>query len=168
MKAAAQRERVVILPAAVAQALRRHLQACYPDEGCGLLEGVWQDDVCTITAFHPAANVHPTPRRHFELDPAAHFALLRRLRAQENAAPGQAGRVGQGGASRLIGHVHSHPDGPARPSATDLAMAHDPALIWLIAATQINATQTPLTAWAVEQQKGAPIGFTPLILQEEP
>lgn len=32
----------------------------------------------------------------------------------------------------IIGHYHSHPDGPAAPSATDLSMAYEPKMIWLI------------------------------------
>lgn len=148
----------VVLPIAIARSLWGHLQACYPNEGCGLLTGWLEGHVWRVTGFHPAANVHAEPRRHFELDPAAHFALLRHLRDN-----GQAG-VRQ---TCIIGHVHSHPDGPARPSSTDLAMAHDPSLLWLIAAVTADATQTPpdparLTGWALNRATGTLSGFMPV------
>jgi proteasome lid subunit RPN8/RPN11 len=38
----------------------------------------------------------------------------------------------RGGAERLIGHYHSHPDNPALPSRRDLEMAFEPDLVWLI------------------------------------
>ena len=38
----------------------------------------------------------------------------------------------RGGAERMIGHYHSHPDHPASPSRHDLEMAFEPDLIWLI------------------------------------
>ncbi len=110
--------------------------AAYPVECCGLLvgnaaaAGGW-----TITRVVPAANVAPAEPGHstrdrFEVDPQTRFDLERGLRGQPDA---------------VIGHYHSHPDHPAEPSATDLAKAYEPSLIWIIAgveageATEINA-----------------------------
>lgn len=81
-------------------------------EICGLLFGT--DNV--IARAEPAANVAAEPRDSFEIDPAALFAALRAER---------------GGALRLIGHYHSHPNGNAMPSARDLAAA-EPGKLWLI------------------------------------
>jgi proteasome lid subunit RPN8/RPN11 len=64
------------------------------------------------------------------VDPQTRFDLERELRGAEEA---------------VIGHYHSHPDHPAEPSATDLAKAFEPSLIWIIAGieagetTQLNA-----------------------------
>ena len=52
----------------------------------------------------PARNVHPSPRTHFEIDP------------------------------QVLGYYHSHPSGPAEPSATDRAMAAGDGSIWAIVA----------------------------------
>lgn len=88
--------------------------AASPVEICGLLlaEG---DGLVFARACR---NVDPDPARRFELDPAALFAALRAARA---------------GGPRLIGHYHSHPRGPAAPSATDAAMAAADGAVWLIA-----------------------------------
>jgi proteasome lid subunit RPN8/RPN11 len=117
--------------------------AAYPLECCGLLVGRDDEDGWRITRWLPVANIHPMPRRHFELDPAAHFALLRQLRAAEAAASGE----------RLLGHMHSHPDAPAEPSARDRAMAHDREMLWLIVSS--SATQAgPMAVW--QPQPGSP------------
>ncbi|WP_375291732.1 Mov34/MPN/PAD-1 family protein [Qipengyuania sp.] len=86
----------------------------HPREACGLLFGT----DTAITAHLPARNVHPTPESHFEIDPQALIDAHRAMR---------------GGGPRLIGYYHSHPRGPARPSATDRAMAAGDGMIWAIA-----------------------------------
>lgn len=86
-------------------------------ERCGLLLG--RDD--QLLDFIPAANVHPQPERHFELDPAVLFATLRTERA---------------GGLAVLGHYHSHPMGESVPSATDAAAASDDGRLWLIVARE--------------------------------
>ena len=61
------------------------------------------------------------------IDEADAWAMLRELRAAAPAAL-------PGAARRIIGHYLSHPEGTARPSATDLSMAWEPDLVWLITA----------------------------------
>lgn len=70
-----------------------------------------------ITGFLPATNVHCDPARHFELDPAM---LLAAHRAARDGGPA------------LIGHYHSHPNGPARPSPADATAADQAGRLWLI------------------------------------
>jgi desampylase len=82
-------------------------------ERCGLLFG----DAAVITGFLPVPNVHCEPTRHFELDPVILLAAHRAAR--------------EGGAA-LIGHYHSHPNGPARPSPADAAAADEEGRLWLI------------------------------------
>jgi proteasome lid subunit RPN8/RPN11 len=66
----------------------------------------------------------------FEVDPAAHIALLRKLR---------------GTGREIIGCYHSHPNGRPEPSARDIAGAGETGFLWLIAALG-NATADPITA----------------------
>lgn len=86
-------------------------------ERCGLLLGMRDADVDTVTEFRPTANVAANPARHFEIDPAALIAAWREKR--------------EGGLA-LLGHYHSHPSGVAEPSATDLADAYADGRLWVI------------------------------------
>ncbi|WP_371328195.1 Mov34/MPN/PAD-1 family protein [Novosphingobium sp. NDB2Meth1] len=101
-------------PQAHAAILHAATQA-HPNEACGLLFGT----ASHIIAAERAANVHPQPHRHFEIDPAALIAAHKAARA---------------GGPELIGYFHSHPNGLACPSETDAAMASGDGRIWAIAA----------------------------------
>lgn len=91
----------------------------------------------------PAANVATDRRRRFEIDPAIRFKLLREVR---------------GGNETMIGHYHSHPNHPAVPSATDLAMAFEPDLLWLIIAVTADGAG-PIAAFKPQPAAGR---FMPL------
>lgn len=104
----------------------------HPHEACGLLLG----DADHIRSALPTANVHPEPARHFEIDPAALIAAHKAARL---------------GGPALVGYFHSHPNGVARPSGTDAAMAAGDGRIWAIAAGGV------VTLW-----RDAPSGFEPL------
>lgn len=106
-----------------------------PHEACGLLLGTGSH----IASAVPTANVHPEPKRHFEIDPAALIAAHKAARI---------------GGPQLIGYFHSHPNGLARPSATDAASASGDGRIWAIAA-----------AGAVSLWRDAPSGFEALSYQ---
>ncbi len=103
------------LAAAVLQAAAR----AYPNEACGLIEGIDTADGWRALAIHEAANVADVPARRFLVDPEVQFALLRKLRGTER---------------RIIGCFHSHPNGRAEPSATDRANAYESDFLYLIAA----------------------------------
>ncbi len=109
------------LLAAVADAA----EAAFPDEGCGLLVGSGRR-IVRVTEVVTAPNLRRGEASdRFELDPRIRFATERRLR---------------GGDLRIVGHWHSHPDGSARPSASDLAEAWEPDLVWLIVGVTIGFT----------------------------
>ena len=91
----------------------------HPHECCGLIEGVDTEDGWRATAVHEAANVAEDASRRFLIDPQAQFDLMRGLRGTEH---------------RLIGCYHSHPDGEAKPSATDGAHAYEAGFLYVIAA----------------------------------
>lgn len=91
------------------EALQQLIAICrsgMPDEVCGLAAYRTDDPKRVVSAIMPLRNAHPSPRHRFELDPAewvsAYFQLL------------------QDGYS-VAGIYHSHPNGPAYPSETDLA-----------------------------------------------
>jgi proteasome lid subunit RPN8/RPN11 len=95
--------------------LREEATKAFPQECCGLLLG----QGARIERVVPAANVHPDPLRHFEIDPAALIAAHRDAR---------------GGGLQVLGYYHSHPNGRAEPSATDRAMASGDGRLWAIVA----------------------------------
>ena len=76
--------------------------ASHPLECCGLLLGKGD----RIGEVRPAANIHPDPKRFFEIDPQTLIDAHRNARS---------------GGPLLIGYYHSHPLGPPEPSATDRA-----------------------------------------------
>lgn len=94
----------------------------FPRECCGLIEGTLEGSVAQVLAIHPARNLAAEDDR-FEIDPAAHIALLRRLR---------------GSGREIIGCYHSHPNGCTEPSARDRESACDSDFLWLIVANDAH------------------------------
>lgn len=138
------------LSAADRQRISAAALAAYPGECCGLLVGRTTADGIIVTRIVPAANLRPEPDR-FELDPAVHLRLQRALR---------------GTAERVVGHYHSHPNGRAEPSATDLAAAHDPDLVWLIAGC--DGAKVELAAFRLAGGAFAPIVTGPIVTRSSP
>lgn len=92
-------------------AWRRLEAACveaHPVEACGLLLGRSEGDRVRVLESAPAGNVAPSPERAFELAPADFVSAVRR-----------ADLLGLS----VVGTYHSHPEGPAVPSAVDRARA---------------------------------------------
>ncbi|HEU4821515.1 MAG TPA: M67 family metallopeptidase [Qipengyuania sp.] len=105
----------MMVTSAVVEAVRAEARATHPQECCGLLYG----SAVAITAHQSAANIHACPETHFEIDPQA---LIDAHRAMRNGGP------------HVVGYYHSHPTGPPEPSATDIAMAAEDGMIWVIVA----------------------------------
>ena len=99
-------------------------RAARPAEACGLLVGRGRGRL-TVTRIVPAANLLAHVPGRFELDPRVRLAVEKECR---------------GSPERVLGHWHSHPGGPASPSAADLAMAYEPDLVWLIVAVAADGT----------------------------
>ena len=101
-------------------AMRAHAAAALPDEACGILLGKG----ARITEARATPNIHPSPATHFEVDPQALIDAHRAARA---------------GGLAVIGYYHSHPSGPAEPSATDRASANGDGAVWaIIAGTDVT------------------------------
>ena len=110
---------LVVARSVIATVLQRAARTA-PEEACGLLLG----NADRIESAVPTRNVHPTPRTHFEIDPAALIA---------------AHKVAREGGAGIAGYWHSHPTGPAAPSATDRASASGDGRIWAIVADGVVA-----------------------------
>ena len=105
-----------------------------PEECCGILLG--GDGL--IEEARPAANVAADPRRRFEIDPQALVDAHRAARA---------------GGPQVIGYYHSHPAGPAEPSATDRAEAAHDGSVWAIVG------ERGVTFWRDEEARFVPLSY---------
>jgi desampylase len=88
-------------------ALIAHARADAPREACGLLLG--QGD--TVLEAHPIPNVADAPTRYFRLDDRAYLQAVYRAQAHS---------------LEVVGFYHSHSNGVATPSQTDIAQSHYP------------------------------------------
>ena len=113
----------------------------YPLECCGLIIGRRDGSDWVIDELVRSENISPTPEKHFEVDMRLRLRLQRALRDTGKA---------------VIGHYHSHPNGKAGPSSTDLASAWEDNMVWVIigitdktekiAAFQYDADENQFTA----------------------
>lgn len=104
-------------------AIEQQARRALPGEACGLITGA-VDSGGGATSDIIVAGVHPSENmaacgNSFEIDPALHMRLQRELR---------------GSGEEILGVYHSHPKGPAEPSARDAGAAAYPGWIWLITA----------------------------------
>ncbi len=112
--------------------IRAHGEATYPEECCGLLLGRSDPDGNHVQALYPVANRHGEQReRRYTIAPDDYLAAERAARQQ---------------GLDVVGFYHSHPDHPARPSATDLAEATFPGYTYVIVAVH-QGQAGELTAW---------------------
>jgi proteasome lid subunit RPN8/RPN11 len=100
-------------------ALRRHGEETYPHECCGILLGRTEEDgTRTVTSTARCGNTRAdSPHNRYNIDPRDQIRIQREGRER---------------GEDIIGYYHSHPDHPARWSATDLAEAHWPGYSYVI------------------------------------
>ena len=102
----------MILPAHLADDVLEHCRAGVPNEACGLLAG----DGSLVEAVYCIDNAAPSPVS-YTIEANGHFAAL--MDAEQRGWD-------------IIGAFHSHIDGPAYPSATDIAQAAEPDWTWVV------------------------------------
>lgn len=109
------------LPKPVLDAMQRHARAGDPQEVCGLLAGRRGPEGLEVVEAIPIRNVHASPVKEYLLDPQEQLATV--LRVEDDLG------------LEVVGFYHSHPAGPPRLSATDVAKATWPGtayfLVWL-------------------------------------
>lgn len=120
-----------MLPAAIAAEIERHLRSGLPNEACGLIAAEERDGARRAVRFYPGANADASPRR-YTMESVAVLDALRDI-----------DRHGW----MLGAIVHSHPSGPAIPSETDLAEAHYPDALMLIA--DLSGAASRYLSWRV-------------------
>ncbi len=115
------------LTAAQWEQIRRHGEATYPHECCGVLTGEAADGskrVLQVVACNNADS--EKPERWYEINPRDLVRIQR-----------EAHQNGQD----ILGFYHSHPDAPARWSKSDLAEAHWPGCSYVITSVEQGKAQ---------------------------
>ena len=90
------------------EGLVRHAERALPEECCGVLVGRCNEGSTWVRRVLASENAAARPEVRFEISPES------LLRARESALDE---------ALEVVGYYHSHPRGPAEPSATDRADA---------------------------------------------
>ena len=91
-------------------AIRRHGEETYPHECCGVLLGQMEPGARIVSSVARCGNTRQdSPQNRYNIDPRELIRIQREGRER---------------GEDIIGFYHSHPDHPARWSATDLAEAH--------------------------------------------
>ena len=127
------------LPAGIARRLLAQARRELPNESCALLGG--DGAVGRVRSAYPARNLLASPYR-YEVDPRD---LVRIVHAIE--------RDGHD----LVAIFHSHPAGPAVPSATDVREAHYRVLHLLASPFSDDGA---LRAWRIEADGGREVPLT--------
>ena len=127
---------MISIPQNFLKAIVDEAEAAYPKECCGLLIGRDNGAGALVVTRVVISNNLAQGSGHdrFEVDPQVRFNVMREL---DECA------TNDGTRHRIIGHYHSHPNHPAQPSVTDLDMAYEPNLVWLI--TSVVDGQATLT-----------------------
>jgi len=132
---------MLVLPDALRDAIRAHAQRDYPLECVGALYGTWDfaSGVRRASQILPLTNASPEPRRAFSLSSAD---LL-------NAFVHHEKRTGL----TFVGIYHSHPDCPARPSATDRRECRIECSF--VIASVVAGAMVELTSWVLDPDGGS-------------
>jgi len=124
----------VRIAAEAAETIRREAVRAYPAEACGALVGPSEG---AVSETLPLPNAEASsPRTRFTVSPRDYLAVEERVDAR---------------GLLLLGFWHSHPDHPARPSATDRVHAW-PGLLTLVIAVD-RGEPGEMTAWDVPGQE---------------
>jgi proteasome lid subunit RPN8/RPN11 len=99
------------IPQIAYASIRAHGEETYPYECCGVLLGHFGDNgTKVVTGAAQCGNTREdSPRNRYQIDPKELIRIQREGRER---------------GEEIVGFYHSHPDHPARWSATDLAEAH--------------------------------------------
>jgi len=118
-----------------------HARTGAPEEVVGVLVGE-RGPTDRVTRIERATNAAATPETRYELDPAEQLSLLESVEAE--------GR-------EVVGFYHSHPNGPAGPSATDAARAAWDGYVYAIVSL---AGEPSLGAWRWTDGAFEPLAVT--------
>jgi len=112
-----------------------HLRAVLPHEGVGL----WVGQRGLVRQVWPLENIHATPQLRYQAHPQALLDALRKMEAE---------------GLELVAIVHSHPNGPAKPSDTDCSQA-----FWRVPYVIFDMKTEQFRAFWLPQGEELPVGL---------
>ena len=120
-------------------AIRKHGEADYPHEACGLMGGTTEGDRTVVRQLVPLANERSdSARNRYLIDPDA-FRRAQKTLDDEGL--------------EIVGVYHSHPDHPAEPSAFDREHAW-PRLSYIIVAVAAGRAGD-MRSWRLSDDRAA-------------
>ena len=132
---------MIRLPAESLEAIRRHAEASYPHECCGLLVGRIEGGAREVFETVPVEN-------SFEDESERHHRMSIRPVDYARAERAHAAR-GWG----VVGNYHSHPDGGAVPSQYDLEhLAPWPTMSYVVVSVR-EGKAVDLRSWELEPDR---------------
>ena len=118
----------------------KHCVAGLPNEACGLIAGTIDGEIKKIEKVYLLTNVDAS-REHFMIDPKEQLAAIKDARANHYT---------------MLGHFHSHPESPSRPSEEDKRLAYDATAEYLILSLQ-EENHPVLKAFGVDKEKNVTV-----------
>lgn len=97
-----------------------HVKQAVPNEACGLLGGIIENDIKYVKKVYLLKNTDNSPE-HFSMDPREQFASVKDMRNN---------------GWEMLGNFHSHPASPSRPSEEDKRLAFDSGASYFIISLQ--------------------------------
>lgn len=110
--------------------IRRHAEAAYPNECCGVLIGVESGSDVRVRRAVPTVNGSSNRVDRYEIPPEELLKAIDSARARRES---------------IVGYYHSHPDRPARPSCVDRRDAW-PGVSYVIVSVE-DGVATQVRSW---------------------
>lgn len=117
-----------------------HCRKGLPNESCGLLAGIVEGDVKTVTKVYLLTNIDES-NEHFSMDPKEQLAAVKDTRSN---------------GWTLLGNFHSHPESPSRPSEEDKRLAYDSSMEYLILSLE-DREHPVLKAFGIDKDKNVTV-----------
>jgi proteasome lid subunit RPN8/RPN11 len=139
---------VLELPGSVREAIVEHARDGAPEEVVGILAGrraIGGDgtgDRSIVERSYAAENAADAPRTRYEIAPREELELLE--------------RIDEAGLD-VVGFYHSHPDGPAEPSAADARLAAWPGYAYVIVSLGGDGATVRGWRWTGERFESEPV-----------
>ncbi len=84
--------------------IQTYLESCYPEEGCCILMGGFENNIKILKEIIPVRNASKKKRIHYSIDPLEYSKVEKECKER---------------CLKIIGVAHSHPENPAIPSDYD-------------------------------------------------